>query len=167
MADGFYDDDDEYEADDSRSGGNDSELVRDLRRQLKQALKASKDTAAELSKFRAVERERSLASKLESRGLKPKIAKLIPSEVAEDDEALSQWLDDYGDVFGGSASEPSSDTPPAEQDAGAVERQRMTALAETGSTPAGGFASFEERMSRANSQDEIAQILAEARQYIT
>jgi hypothetical protein len=99
--------------------------------------------------------------------LKPKIAKLIPSEVAEDDEALSQWLDDYGDVFGGSASEPSSDTPPAEQDAGAVERQRMTALAETGSTPAGGFASFEERMSRANSQDEIAQILAEARQYIT
>ena len=171
MADGFYDDDEDYDDDVDPRGGTDSDLIRDLRRQLKAAQKAQKEQTQELSRLRAAERERSLGKTLQERGLQPKIAKLIPPDVAENDESLSQWLDDFGDVFGGGS--PSQPDPaqaagePEAPDAQAGERQRMSALAETGMTPAGGFADFEKRMNAAQSQDEIAQILAEAKQFIT
>lgn len=100
-----YDDDDlDYE---------DSNAIQQLRKAKKADEKRIAELTERLAKFEAKERESNLSSLLEQRGLNPKIAKFIPGDVV-DESAVTAWLDDYADVFGGGKTEQNVADQPAE-----------------------------------------------------
>jgi len=157
--------DDEEETYDSDSSDGDS-LLRDLRRQLKVMSRENKDLKTVNAGFQQKVRQDSLAATLQTKGLNPKIAKLVPVELVDDDEALDEWLNDYSDLFGGSRPETEADTEvevQGVQDSSA--QNKANQLFERGTTPAGGFGDFTARMAKAASADEIAEILAEAKHF--
>lgn len=77
----------------------DTQLVRDLRKQLREASKTIKEQNAELSTFRTKDRQSTVADILRSKGVNPKAAALIPSSVEAAEAAITEWLDEYGEVL--------------------------------------------------------------------
>lgn len=73
--------------------GDGSQLVKDLRKQLNAAQK-------ELKQFRTEKRTSTVSDVLSKRGINPKVAALIPADVEPTQEAVTAWLDEFGDVFG-------------------------------------------------------------------
>lgn len=78
--------------------GND--LVKQLRKAQRQAEKRAKELEAELSTLRSAQRENVIKSVLEQKGLNPKVAKFIPGDLEPTADALTQWFDENGDIFG-------------------------------------------------------------------
>jgi hypothetical protein len=105
----------EYYPDDYTNDGQpqDSQLVKDLRAQIKKAnddLKAARDTIDNQGK--AI-RERTVADVLSTKGVPAKVARLIPSDIEASEAAVSKWLEDYSDLFqAGSKSDEGSQNPP-------------------------------------------------------
>jgi len=95
---------DYYEDDDQDM--NDSDGIKQLRSALKAAQKKLKEQDQELDHFRSGERTRSVADVLNARGLNPKIADLIPSDLRNADD-INRWVEERADVFAGVTSAPS------------------------------------------------------------
>lgn len=91
-----YNDFDDIEDDDNEQQDNGPA---NLRKALKRAEREKQKMADELAEIRRDLRTRSLKEVLESEGVNPKIAKLMPSEVQTPEE-VKAWLADYSDVFG-------------------------------------------------------------------
>ena len=87
------DDDNEFEEQ------SPSDLLKDLRRQLKEQAKALKALTDENQGLKASTRERSVKDVLSEKGINPKVAQFIPADIDTPD-AVSKWLEDNGDVFG-------------------------------------------------------------------
>lgn len=85
--------------DDDDQNTNDSDLVKDLRRQLRELAKARKELDTELSTLRPQVRRQSVSSVLSELGVNTKIAGILPESVDPTKEAVQKWLDDYGDLF--------------------------------------------------------------------
>lgn len=81
-----------------QTNGND--LIRQLRKAQKAAEKRAKELEAELGSLRAERRESMIRSVLEENGVNPKVAKFIPNDLEPTADALTQWITEYGDVFG-------------------------------------------------------------------
>ena len=79
---------------------NDTELVRNLRKALKDRDKEVKEIQADLAKRAKADRERDLTSVLKEKGVSEKVAKLYPGDAEPTAEAVDAWLSEYGDVFG-------------------------------------------------------------------
>jgi hypothetical protein len=79
---------------------SDTELVRTLRKALKERDKEHKELQSELAKRAKVDRSRSLADVLKDKGLPEKVANLYPQDAEPTAEAVDAWLGEYGDVFG-------------------------------------------------------------------
>lgn len=95
--------DDDFDLEDEseqprKAEGND--LVRQLRKAQRAAEKRSKELETELLSLRSAQRENVIKSVLESKGLNPKVAKFIPADINPDEDAINQWIGEYGDVFG-------------------------------------------------------------------
>lgn len=86
-----YDDDDN--ANQQQKGGG-------LRAQLEAALKKNKELETKLGETQTQLRKEAVSRIISSKGYKAKVAKLIPKDVDPTDEAITQWLDEYGDVLG-------------------------------------------------------------------
>lgn len=84
--------DDDFEAETSNGPA-------ELRKALKKAEKERKELEKQLNEIRAAQREQSVKSVLESKGVNAKIAKFIPNDVATPDQ-VEAWLNEYSDVFG-------------------------------------------------------------------
>lgn len=105
------------EWDDDEDDDN-SNLVKDLRKQLKAAKDARAEIEKELSTLRPQVRSNSLKGVLSELGVNPKIAALLPSDLETNKDAVSKWLDEYGDVFNLKVAEPAASAAvekPAEQ----------------------------------------------------
>lgn len=137
MGNNEYDDND-YEESESRNTG------KGLRAQLEAALAKLEATEAKLKERELAEREISVTSFLESRGLNPKVKDLIPPTV-DTVEALEEWTSTYAEVFGLAAaqSEVKSNINPAE----AAAANRLRGLASSGSRPS-SFDDLADRMKR-------------------
>lgn len=93
MANQFDDfDDDDFEAENNNGPA-------ELRKALKRAEKERKELEKQLNEIRSAQREQSVKSVLESKGVNTKIAKFIPSDVSTPDQ-VEAWLNEYSDVFG-------------------------------------------------------------------
>lgn len=79
---------------------SDTELVRTLRKALKERDKEHKELQSELAKRAKVDRSRSLADVLTAKGLPEKVANLYPQDAEPTADAVDAWLGEYGDVFG-------------------------------------------------------------------
>lgn len=96
MANQFDDfEDDDFEAETSNGPA-------ELRKALKRAEKERKELEKQLNEIRTAQREQSVKSVLESKGVNAKIAKFIPSDVSTPDQ-VEAWLNEYSDVFGTAA----------------------------------------------------------------
>jgi hypothetical protein len=77
----------------------DTNLVKDLRKQLKAVKDAKAELDKELSTLRPQVRSSSLKSVLSEIGANPKIAALLPQDLDPTKDAVEKWLDEYGDLF--------------------------------------------------------------------
>ena len=96
------DDDLDFEEDDQpaqRTVNNDP--IKNLRKALRAAEKRNKELEAQVGDYSSKQRDQVIQKVLADRGVNPKIAKLIPSDIdATNADALSEWLEEYGDAFG-------------------------------------------------------------------
>jgi len=91
---------------------------------------------------------------LEELGVNPKIAAFVPDEIEDLDE-LSEWLGEYGEVFGISFS----DEPASTLDAGSIQAvEAMAAIEDDGIDPVLGM-DLEARIQNASTREELQAIL--------
>jgi hypothetical protein len=79
---------------------DDSQLVKDLRAQIKTLNAKNTELTTEVGTLRPQVRKTSVASILNDLGVNTKIAGLLPDSVEPTKEAVETWLKEYGDVFG-------------------------------------------------------------------
>jgi hypothetical protein len=91
----WYEDDDDFLEEEDQTGG-----LQNLRKADRAKSKRIKELEAELDGLRSFQRQSVVSSVLNERGVNPKIATFIPSDVANDPESIGKWLDEYGEVFG-------------------------------------------------------------------
>jgi hypothetical protein len=139
MAKEIWEDDDDNEQDDN--------LVKQLRKVIKDMKAAETAKDAELKELRPKVRNQSVSSILTDLKVNPKIARVIPSDIEANKEAISAWLDEYGDIFGaapastdsGSSVESNDDdgdnsTPTVDADQAATWQRIQTAGSQSGAT---------------------------------
>lgn len=95
----FWDEDD----DDNEGQGDGPAALRKAYDKLKkdaQKLAAEKaEVEKERDSLKGTVRSRSVADLLQAKGVSPKVARFIPSDVEADEAAVSEWLKDNADVF--------------------------------------------------------------------
>ena len=101
----------DYEDEDNGSG---TDLVKKLRKQIDALQKQVKERDEILSEYTTLSHEASVGEILEQFGLNPKIARFIPDEVEADEDAVAQWLNEYGDAFGIEAVDEGEQSPDAQ-----------------------------------------------------
>jgi hypothetical protein len=135
---------------------------------LRDAYEDMKSKNAELAKqvreLAEKDRRRDVETKLSSKGLPPKAADLFPKDLDPSDDAVSQWVDQYGGLFGAantSTADTSSEVPkevetPQNQDAFimADKFEEMQKVSQGASTP-GPQADFLKMLANPNLQDEV------------
>ena len=87
-----------YEDEEDFSSGTD--LVKKLRKQVDQLSKQLKERDSQLEEYQTYSHEAAIGEVLEGFGLNPRIAAFIPSDIEADEEAVAEWLNEYGDAFG-------------------------------------------------------------------
>ena len=146
----------EYEDDEDDYTSESNDLVKQLRKANKQKEKELAELKAQFGEISKAQRERAIKDALESRGVNSKIAKFIPSDIDPTEESLSKWLDDNGDVFGFSATEPTNQ--PAVDPAQAAAYKRMNSVTEQGLTPDASD-DIMRRLMSANSKEELDEVI--------
>ena len=155
----------EWDDDLLNDGEGDSSLVKDLRRQLRAAKKDIEERDDKITSLSKVSRERSVESVLTSKGVRKGIAKFIPSDIT-DEADIEKWLEDNAEDLGITLSNGSDNGDAgSDPDPSTEARQRADALAGRGVAPSKA-SDLEARLNKAQSSEEIEQIMAEARQLI-
>ena len=146
---------DEDEDDDfTPSFDSDTDLVRKLRKDLKQAQKRNKELEGSLGELSKAQRERIIKDAFASKGVNPKIASFIPNDIDASEEAIAAWLDNYADVFGIKTEEKQT---VSQQDIASMQRMNN---ALTGAEAPGASDDLANRIANAGSEDEILSILS-------
>lgn len=101
----WLDDDDdfdfeEFEDETPRRSSKDNDALRKVRRAERAKDKQLKELQAELETLRKFQRESTISKVLQEKNINPKIAAFIPGDLDASTEAISSWLEQYGDVFG-------------------------------------------------------------------
>jgi hypothetical protein len=79
---------------------SDTDLVKKLRKALKVEQKRNKELESTLGELSKSQRERVLKDVFSSRGVNPKVAAFVPSDLDASEEAISSWLEQNADIFG-------------------------------------------------------------------
>jgi hypothetical protein len=105
---------DENYDDDTTADEYGSDLVRELRKANKAKEKQLRELQDQLVSIQKQSRERTVKDVLTSRGLNPKIAAFIPADIDPSEEAVASWVEQYADIFGGTAAAPAAESTPEE-----------------------------------------------------
>lgn len=149
-----YDDDDDFLDEDQPQ-----DVVKQLRRVNKTLEKRLKELEVETNTYKTQTRQRTVKDVLASKGINPKVAAFIPQDIEITEEAVSKWLDEYGDVFGVKTEEASKESNSASNVNPALQAQkRINDVVSSGEAPG-----FEEDMAskilNAKSADELNAIM--------
>lgn len=123
MTTNYYDDEDD---------DNTTDVVSQLRKVNRALEKRAKELEQELSGLKTQTRQRTVKDVLQAKGLNPKIASLIPQDVEPTDEALNQWISEFGDVFG--IQQPTEEKP-VEKSPEVKAQARINNMVATGTAP--------------------------------
>lgn len=148
-----YWDDDEDEDTDADLYASDTDLVKKLRKALKAEQKRNKELESTLGELSKSQRERILKDVFASRGVNPKVAAFVPSDLEASEEAVSTWLENNADVFGIQLSEKAE-----------VSQQDVAALRQIDSVTQGALSPDKSedlafRINNASSEDEILKLI--------
>jgi len=141
----------EYEFEDEDAGSG-TDLVKKLRKEIDRLSKQVKEQDDILGEITAYSHEASVGEILENFGLNPKIAAFIPEEIAADEDAVAEWLHEYGDAFGIEAVEEGEKSPDAQ------EYERMSDFDNGDIDPYVGQ-DLASRIANASSPEELSNIL--------
>jgi len=142
----WLDDDNDFDDEFSDS----SDLVKKLRRAAKANEKRAKELEAELSTLRTEQRKNVVKSVLESKGVRPSIAKYIPEDVSTA-EGIDAWLADNAEDFGIVLGQP-------KQEADLATLRQIDAVTANAVSPA-GMDDLMLRLNQAESAEEIEKLI--------
>jgi hypothetical protein len=91
----WYEEDDDMFEEEDQTGG-----LTNLRKADRAKSKRIKELETELESLRNFQHQSVVSSVLNERGVNPKIAAFIPSNITSDAESIGAWLDENGEVFG-------------------------------------------------------------------
>lgn len=149
-----WDDDDDNDFDIDEILNDNSDLVKQLRKQLRSKESELKKFESELSELRTAQRQNTIASVLSEKGVSPKVAKFIPSDIDATPEAIDAWVNENADVFGIQVAKQS--TQPSQAD--------LATLRQIDSVTANALSPDKEqdlylRLDQAQSADEIMNMI--------
>jgi len=151
-----WDDDEDFEVEDSRQRQNsDSDLLKQLRKELKTKTKLLSEMETQLGSIKSEQRQNTIKSVLESKGVSPKIAKFIPQDIDASPDAIDSWIQENADIFGLTAQTPSEQVPDL-----ATLRQ-IDAVTANAQSPA-GMDDIMLRLQNAESAEEIQNLIFQA-----
>ena len=146
----------DYEDDDDFTEDTGNDLVKQLRKASKQKDKELQELRSQCDSLSKGQRDRSIKDALASRGINPKIASFIPSDIDPTEESVSKWLEDYADVFGYESSQ--TQATPNVNPADAASYKRMTNTADSGTSPEHN-ADIMQRLLNTNSKEELDDLI--------
>ena len=121
-----------YEYDDEDDDTT-TDVVGQLRKVNRALEKRAKELEQELSGLRTQTRQRTVKDVLQAKGLNPKIAAFIPQDIDSSEEAITNWVNEYGDVFGIQA--PTEEKPAVSKSPEVLAQARINNIAATGAAP--------------------------------
>jgi hypothetical protein len=133
---------------------SDTDLVKKLRKALKVEQRKNKELETSYSEITKTQKERILKDVLTSKGVSPKIAQFIPTDIEASEDAITAWLDNNGDVFGYTPSEKQQVN---QEDISSM--KKMDAVLTGAETPISSD-DLQNRIANAQSEDEIISILS-------
>lgn len=150
MSNNYWEDEDEDLDTDSLGDGGD--LVKKLRKANRASEKRIKELTEQLEGFTKTQRESTVKSVLEKKGVNPKAARLILKDLDEvNEETVNNWLDDNADLFGIQVENTQN-----KEDLAALRQQDI--ISQSATTP-DRAEDFELRMNNASSAEELLGLL--------
>ena len=144
---------DEEDDFDSNEAGDGSDLVKKLRKAKRADEKRIKELSEQLEGFLKEKKESTVRQVLEKKGVNPKAARLILKDLEDvNEESVSSWLDDNGELFGIQAEASNAD----QADLAALRQQDV--LTQSAVTP-DKAEDFEHKLNNASSAEEILGLL--------
>ena len=96
-----YWDEDEDDLDVETQAGDGSNLLKQLRKAKRADEKRIKELTEQLETYSKAQRENTIKSVLEKKGVNPKASRLILKDLDDiNEESVNNWLDDNADLFG-------------------------------------------------------------------
>lgn len=177
MGDNWNDDlDDDFE--DQTQGDGPADLRKAHRaatRKAKELEKQLADLAEQNKVLLGQVRGKSITDLLQAKGVNPKVAKLVPSDVDASEESLNKWLDEYADALNitvpdsastaqtdGASREPSASEPAEDisQDDLAALSEALSVGSQGSAIPAGAASALlSDVENNARTQDDLFAIL--------
>ena len=153
MSNNYWDDEDEDQDTDTDTQLDGSDLLKKLRKAKRADEKRIKDLTEQLETFTKSQRESTVKSVLEKKGVNQKAARLILKDLDGDfsEESVSNWLNENGELFGLEAT----DKPDAQNLATLRQQDVMT---QNASTP-DRAQDLEQRMDNASSMEELLTLM--------
>ena len=122
----------EYDDEFDDFGDEGTDVVKQLRKVNRTLEKRAKELEQELSGLKTQTRQRTVKDVLQAKGLNPKIAAFIPQDIDSSEEAITTWVNEYGDVFG---IQTPSEEKPAQKSPEVMAQARINNLVATGTAP--------------------------------
>jgi hypothetical protein len=133
-----------------------NDLVRKLRKADRAKEKRIKELETELGSLRSVQREATIKTVLESKGVSPKVAKFIPQDIETSAEAIDSWIEENAEIFGLVKAQQQQQ---AEPDLATL--RQIDAVTANAQSPA-GIDDLLLRIQNAESSDEINNLIFQA-----
>jgi len=146
-----------YDDDDFDEDFEPQDVVKQLRRVNKTLEKRLKELEVEATTLKNQTRQRTVKDVLTSKGINPKVAAFIPQDIDVSEEAVSNWLNEYGDVFG-VKQEATEGESQAQSNPALQAQKRINDVVSTG-TPPGVDEDMYARMANVNSAAELNALL--------
>ena len=155
MSNNYWDDEDDDLDTIEEAPMDGSDLLKKLRKAKRADEKRIKELTEQLETFSKAQRESTVKSVLEKKGVNLKAARLVMKDLDDiNEESVSNWLDDNADLFGLTVNEDSSKV--TQEDRAALRNQDL--VTQNAMTPDRAN-DIEYRMSQATSEEDILSIL--------
>jgi hypothetical protein len=153
MSNNYWDDEDEDLDNESETQMDGSDLLKKLRKAKRADEKRIKELTEQLETFSKAQRESTVKSVLEKKGVNQKAARLVLKDLDGDfsEEAVSNWLDENADLFGIEVSQK-----PDEQNLATLRQQDV--MTQKAVTP-DRAQDLEQRMDNAGSMEELIALM--------
>lgn len=146
-----------YDDDDFDEDFEPQDVVKQLRRVNKTLEKRLKELEVEATTLKNQTRQRTVKDVLTAKGINPKVAAFIPQDLDASEEAVNNWLNEYGDVFGVNQDTKDGESQ-ASKDPALQAQKRINDVVSTG-TPPGVDEDSMARILNATSAAELSALL--------
>ena len=144
-----------YEYDDEDDETTQDGGIKQLRQVNRALEKRAKELEQELLGLKSQTRQRTVKDVLQAKGLNPKIAAFVPADIDTSEEAINNWINEYGDVFGAVTQAENQST---QQSHDVTAQARINNMVATGQAPNLDTDSMS-RVLQAKSRDELDALL--------